>query len=345
MNKRTCNWIILGAILVAAGVSVWLVQSSGQGPEKAIARISPDQPGSSADGASGYVVSPFVPGDFQALAPAKRSPSDLKLVCPSVNESPVIDGIAGDAVWSLAKPITTLDFPSQRTITIRAVHTSDTIFFLVTFPDVSPSTTHKSFRWDREAGIYKPYNDREDMFAFKWSMQGLNANLLLRGGQPHRGDIWFWKACRTNPAGYADDKSHSYSTQKQNVHATEITPLAGNSPMYLLRTGDSGQSAYEEKIALDHQGPFAPRFINRQPTGSRADVSARGCWREGGWTVEFARKLDTGHDDDVAFTAGGRYLFIVSCYEMSGDTVHPEWSQPLYRTGDGFDRIVLEITR
>ena len=115
--------------------------------------------------------------------------------------------------------------------------------------------------------------------------------------------------------------------------------------MYLLRGGDSGKSAYQEKIALDYQGPFTPRFSNRRPVGSRADIQARGCWREGVWTVELARKLDTGHDDDVAFTVGGEYLFTVSCYEMFGDVVRAEWSQPLYSTGDGFDRIVLEITR
>jgi hypothetical protein len=294
---------------------------------------------------SGYAISPVAPGDFRDLVSAKRSPVDLKLSCPAVDEAPVIDGVADEAAWARAKKITTLDFSSQRTVTICTVHTSETIFFLVTFPDVSPSTTHKSFGWDQQAGIYKPSNDREDMFVFKWSMQGLGTDLSLRGLRPHRADVWFWKACRTNPVGYADDKWQSYSPRKEGDDSKEVMLSSGPGSMYLLRSGDSGQSAYKEKIAIDYQGSFAPRFANRQPSGSRADVSARGCWRQGTWTVEFARKLDTGHDDDVIFTVGGKYSFIVSCYEISGDIVHAEWSQPLYRTGDGFDRIVLEITR
>jgi len=328
-----------------AVVLLWLAQPLGQVPERAVGRITPDSIRPVTDIESGYAISPLAPGDFRALVPAKRLPVDLELLCATVDEAPVIDGVAGEVAWTRAKRITTLDFSSQRTITICAVHTSETIFFLVKFPDVSPSTTHKSFGWDKQAGIYKPSNDREDMFVFKWSMQGLDADLSLRGRRPHRADLWFWKACRTNPVGYADDKWQFYSPRKEGVDSKEVTFPSEKGSMYLLRSGDGGRSAYEERIAIDYQGPFAPRFANRQPTGSRADISARGCWREGIWTVEFARKLNTGHDDDVTFTVGGKYLFIVSCYEISGDTVHAEWSQPLYRTGDGFDRIVLEIAR
>jgi hypothetical protein len=37
-------------------------------------------------------------------------------------------------------------------------------------------------------------------------------------------------------------------------------------------------------------------------SGSIANVSARGLWKEGAWTVEFARALDTRHPDDRQFT-------------------------------------------
>ena len=81
----------------------------------------------------------------------------------------------------------------------------------------------------------------------------------------------------------------------------------------------------------------------RQPTGSRADVRAKGVWSNGQWTIEFARKLNTGHDDDVAFTPGDIYLFGVACYAMAYDTPHDAWSQPLYRTGDIFDRLLFTM--
>jgi hypothetical protein len=345
MNKRVYKWAILAAVLLAVSVSVWFVQPFGHGPARAVASSTPDLVKPFMRDKSGYAVSASAPGDYRALAAAKRSPTELTLVCSPVDQSPVIDGDPSDTAWTGAGKITTLDFSSQRTINISSVRSGEMIFFLVTYPDVSPSTTHKSFRWDRQAGIYKPNNDREDMFVFKWSMQGLDADLSLRSMRSHQADVWFWKSCRTNPVGYADDKLHSYAGRKQGANSVEIVSPGGNGSMYLLRSGDSGQSAYEEKIVFDYMGDFAPRFSNRQPLGSRADVSARGCWSEGNWTVEFARKLDTEHDDDVVFDVGGKYLFIVSCYEMSGDTVHEEWSQPLYRTGDGFDRITLDIAR
>jgi hypothetical protein len=344
MNKRMYKWAVMAVVIVVAAVSLWLVQPFGQGPAKAVGRSVSDLPKHLMGSGTGYAMSPVAPGDYRDLVPPKRSPRDLKLVCSSVEAPPVIDGVGNETVWAGAKKITTLDFSSQRTINIASVHTPEMIFFLVTYPDVSPSTTHKSFGWDDGAKIYKPSNDREDMFVFKWSMQGLDADLTLRGRQPHQADVWFWKACRTNPVGFSDDKHHTYS-HKQSDGGSKIVFSSENAPIYLLRSGDSGQSAYQEKIALDHTGPFVPRFSNRQPTSSRADVSAKGIWREGLWTIEFARKLNTGHDDDAPFAIGGEYLFIVSCYEMSGDTVRGEWSQPLYRTGDGFDRIVLDVAQ
>ena len=345
MVKQIGKCVASTAVVAVAVFGIWLMCSARPGPEPAAAQEASDPSTPPAAAGLGYAVSPVSPNEFKVPAKAKRAATELKLVCRSVDEAPEIDALSNDSVWSLAETVATLDFSSQRTITIAAVHTSEKIFFLVTYPDSAPSVTHKSFAWDEKADIYKPYNDREDMFVFKWSTEGPDVDLRLRGGQPHHADIWFWKACRTNPAGYADDKFHIYSTKKQNEGDTEIFPRPGRSAMYLIRRGDSGRSAYRENIPVDYAGPFAPRFSNRTPLGSRRDVQACGKWSDGLWTIQFERKLDTGDEGDVLLAVGGEYLFIVSCYEMSGDTVHPEWSQPLYRTGDGFDRILLQIVR
>ena len=39
--------------------------------------------------------------------------------------------------------------------------------------------------------------DREDVLGVKWSMDGPDGPLALSPHEPHRADIWFWKACRT----------------------------------------------------------------------------------------------------------------------------------------------------
>jgi len=55
------------------------------------------------------------------------------------------------------------------------------------------------------------------------------------------------------------------------------------------------------------------------PTGSAADVRAKGVWRDGRWTVELQRRLFTGHDDDTRFEPARRYKMAISTHDRSGD--------------------------
>lgn len=341
MTKLTRKRLAAAGMILAVGVAggVYFTQdrstkSSPWSPQPATASPPTD--------VGDYFVAPRAEGEFLLRVSPKRQPQELTLNCPAVLQAPDIDGDGGDRAWSAAESVTTLDYMSQREITLRTVHTADMIFFLVSYPDVSPSTTHRSFRWDAEAEIYKPTNDREDLFVFKWRMDGSGADLSLRGARAHKADIWFWKACRTDPVGYADDKWQSLSEQGDRRARQILTP--GQSPMHLIRSGDSGRSSYDAKVPVEYGGTFAPRFTNRQPQGSRADVRARGNWHDGAWTIEFARKLDTGNGDDVAFRIGATYAFIVSCYEIAGAKPNSTWHQPLYRSGDAFDKLVLRIT-
>jgi hypothetical protein len=260
-----------------------------------------------------------------------------------VKDVPIIDGRADEAVWNRAKAVTTLDFSSQRPITLKSVHTDDQVFFLVTFPDNAPSQTHRSWGWDTQDDIYKEMGDREDAFVFKWSMVGNNVNLGFRDPEPHRADIWYWKARRTNLSGYADDKWQGLSHQAHKEARKVSSSKHGT--LYLRRVGDTGQSAYKETLVYEYQGNVVPKFYPRQPQGSRADISAKGVWHDGRWSIEFARRLNTGNRDDMLFSPGGVYLFAVSCYEMANGRVQPDWTQPLYKTGDAFDRLLLRLAK
>jgi hypothetical protein len=260
-----------------------------------------------------------------------------------VQEPPVIDGRATESFWNTAPAVTTLDFASQRPITLKAVHTAAEIFLLVTYPDQAPSETHRSWGWDASEGVYKPLGDREDVLVLKWSMVGNQVNLSFRQAQPHYADIWFWKALRTNPMGYADDKMQLLQQEAQPDAATVLSPTHGT--LYLSRPGDAGEPAFAEKIFYAYQGDVVPRFYPQQPQGSRADVRAKGRWHQGAWTIELQRQLQTGHQDDIAFEPGGTYLFAVSCYEMAHGRVEPDLTQPLYKLGDAFDRLLLRIAR
>jgi len=215
----------------------------------------------------------------------------------------------------------------------------DEIFFLVTFPEEIPHETHKTWVWDTKEEVYREGPDREDVFIFKWSMSGNSANLRLREPEPHVADIWFWKAHRTNPSGYADDKGQSISSKPSQSARKITTPRHGT--LYFDRYGDTGKPPWDNHMFFEFKGDKLDQFSPRQPSGSRGDVRAKGVWSKAQWTIEFGRKLKTGNDDDIAFTPGSVYLFAVSCYAMAMDTPHPEWSRPLYRTGDTFDRLLL----
>ena len=55
------------------------------------------------------------------------------------------------------------------------------------------------------------------------------------------------------------------------------------------------------------------------PQGSRADIKALSRYADGSWTVVLYRKLDTGHDDDVAFNPRKKYNFAMALFDDSGD--------------------------
>jgi hypothetical protein len=61
--------------------------------------------------------------------------------------------------------------------------------------------------------------------------------------------------------------------------------------------------------------------INPAAEGSIADVRAKGVWRDGRWYLELSRRLDTGHDDDVAIPATGTIEIAVAVFDGLSNNV------------------------
>ena len=263
---------------------------------------------------------------------AASSSAEQILLAEKVAEPPVIDGKDNDPVWNKAEQVITQDQANNLSIAARAIYTTQDIFILVKFKDPDESRTHKSWQWDKGLSLYKVGYDREDIFVIKWNMNPEPTDLSIYSDDPYLADIWYWKARRTDPVGYADDKTHKLKSEKER-DATELKSKSDKA-IYLIRSADKGTSAYKMDMKMDYQGEVLPRYINRQPTGSRADVKAKGNWRDGEWTIEFARALDTGNQDDVQFEVDKKYLLGVSRYEIAGRPPNEKLSQPLYGTGD-----------
>ena len=166
-------------------------------------------------------------------------------------------------------------------------------------------------------------------------------DLSIYADNPYQADIWYWKACRTDGVGFADDKTHVLSTEKDS-DATEIISKTGKT-MYLLRKGDTGTGAYSIELIPEFEGEILARYSLHQPTGSRSDVHAKGLWADGKWTIEFRRRLVTGHQDDLQFSTAKKYLFGVSRYEIAGRKENTKLSTPLYGTGDINETLWLEF--
>ena len=260
-----------------------------------------------------------------------------------VTAPPVIDGEATDAVWQNVQEIKTYDKTADLTITLKAVYTDAEIFLLINFPDPDESRTHKSWIWDSGRELYTVGNDREDVFVIKWGITPGTTDLSINADNPYQADIWYWKACRTDGIGFADDKLHTYS-EKENSDATKTVSRSGKT-MYLLRTGDTGTSAYSTTLQSEYEGDILPRFRVNQPTGSRGDVRAKGRWDKGFWTIEFGRKFQTGNEDDVQFNTTQKFLFGVSRYEIAGRELASKLSNPLFGTGDVSESLWLKFMK
>lgn len=254
-----------------------------------------------------------------------------------------IDGIETEGAWKNVKAVTTIDSIAQVEISIKSVYSNTTIYFLVSYLDKDESRLHRCWIWDKEKEMYIEGPTREDIFVFKWKLDEDTKDLSIYSDESYAADIWYWKAYRTDPEGFADDKIQrlfSYPTKD----SYEITSKSGNK-MYIQRQGDTGRSSYKSKIFIDYQGDMIHRYEVRQPQSSRADVRAKGVWKDGRWTIEFARALVTDNLDDINFHSLDRsYGFGVSRYEIAGRP--PENSdQSLFGSGDITELLTLEFQK
>jgi hypothetical protein len=151
-----------------------------------------------------------------------------------------------------------------------------------------------------------------------------------------KGDLWHWKAARSDPAGFADD---TWLTQisdqaggrmsdagkggdKRNVTEDKFKPLYMKSPNKAL--GKYGVLLAADAVEIRDYSLFKPGDtityrLPVAPEGSVADIKALSRHADGRWTLMLSRGLDTGHDDDVAFNPQRKYSFAMAVFDDSGD--------------------------
>lgn len=163
--------------------------------------------------------------------PAWEAPEGALVAVP-VDAAPTLDGVADDAAWANAQPVTVKvqkgfnEFTTEAEL--KAVYTADTVYFMLTYADPTESWFRSPWQ-KQEDGTWKQIKDPndkggdnntlyEDKFALIWNINnsiadfnefgcqvachdGENPDLKPYGNkytanEGELGDIWHWKSIR-----------------------------------------------------------------------------------------------------------------------------------------------------
>ena len=258
-------------------------------------------------------------------APLQQAP---ELVAAKVAKLPAIDGKADDDAWKSARELKAgidepLEEKPKKMISLKAVHDGDSICILLVWEDPDKNDQHCPFAWKGSA--YEPDEEKaEDFCSIGFALEG-KFDSDMKAGVESRWDVWEWCAARTNPSGFAIDRTHAYTKAKppEAVKSKKMTDR-NQGQIYFSHPVDEGTPCFKKIEAPEKKGAdVVPQYVPQTPAGSAADVQAKGEWANGKWTVEFKRKLNTGHKDDTAFASGKAVEFAVAAFDKceKGDHV------------------------
>jgi hypothetical protein len=266
-----------------------------------------------------------------------------------------------DAAWEKAPAIEVPFegkevFAGKKTaVKTQAVYTDDSVYFLFKWRDPTLSVTKGAWIYDGQAWTHQKGN--EDRISLLFEIDRIN-NFATRGcaivchvpqGAPsakegrfgtssaaEKGDLWHWKAARSDPAGFADDTWLTAVSEKKggrkndagnggdSSNETEDKSLPKYMPAPGTALGKHGVllAAHASEIsdyAMFKSGDTLTHRMPKTPEGSRADIKAVSQYADGAWTVMLHRRLDTGNEDDVAFNPRRKYNFAMALFDDSGD--------------------------
>ncbi|NTU48719.1 MAG: hypothetical protein HGA84_06905 [Syntrophobacteraceae bacterium] len=286
-----------------------------------------------------------------SLAAAKQT-----LTAVYVKEAP---GGLDDPAWQKAKAVE-IPFEGKEkfagkkaSVTTRALYTDDGIFLLFNWKDEAKSVTKDAWAFDGQKWEHRKGN--EDRIALLFEVNRIN-NFATKGcaitchgppGAPtkqfkfatasaaEKGDLWHWKAARSDPYKHADDTWLTAAGEKTGRMSDAGSggdvknEVEDKSKPRLMQDPNKKPSApgfllVEEAVEIKDYSVFKPGDVityqmPKKPEGSRADIKALSNHADGQWTLMLSRKLDTSNEDDVAFNVKKSYSFAMALFDDSGD--------------------------
>ena len=264
-----------------------------------------------------------------------------------------------DPVWQKAKP---LDVPfvgkekfagKKASVITQAVYTDNEIIFLFKWKDATKSLTKGAWQFDGEK--WSHLKGDEDRISLLFEINRIN-NFATKGcavtchgaaGAPikefkfatasaaEKGDLWQWKAARSDPykavddgwltaagekTGRKDDAGGGGDARNETADKSKPQLMQDPSKKPSVPVCSSPKRRSRSLITPSSRRTIPlPTGMPKKPSGSRGDVRAESRYADGGWTVMLSRKLDTGNDDDVAFNTKKKYSFGMALFDDSMD--------------------------
>jgi hypothetical protein len=282
------------------------------------------------------------------------------LAAKQVKEAPT--GL-DDPVWSTAKPIE-VPFEGKEkfegdkaAVTTKAVYSGDRIYFLFKWQDPTTTLSVTKSAWQYDGQKWTHMKGDEDRIALLFEINRINnfatkgcaivchvppGALGARGGKfgtataAEKGDLWHWKAARSDPDGVAEDTYLTMIGEKEGGRKSDAGPGGDmknetedkSKPKFMLAPGKKlaknnillAEDAVEIKdYAAFKAGDVITYRLPKKHEGSHGDIAAMSRYADGAWTVMLSRKLDTGHDDDVVFNTRKTYNFAMALFDDSAD--------------------------
>ena len=233
-------------------------------------------------------------------------------------------------------------------VTMKALYTQDTIYFLAQYKDPTESLRRQPWVKQQD-GSWKalPGSEAyEDKFALIWNVNnsikgfseqgcavtchattpGRDRPLKYTNADGEIGDTWHMKIVRTNPVGQVDDQyvdndtkaaeagrksdpktAGGYSDNKKEGQNTPVYAPPGYKPAPPYWIMDSEKTPFDD--SKFKAGDEVAGIVIAQITGDRGDISAKAVWKDGTWTAEWSRKLQTGNKFDVEFDDAKKEYF------------------------------------
>ena len=217
----------------------------------------------------------------------KNIPSQKSITVKKILSRPFLDGIAVDECWRKVpcSKIRIVDGKNILFLSLKACTDGRKIYFLIQYPTPGEIRKHQSWHWNPVLQAYIPGKEKEESFTIILTQQKDNIK---------KADVWVWRAARTDPVNKADDLFF------------QITDKANQAKKSIVM--DAGTNCWFSKYFGDFAGSELPRFYNRTPQGSLADIDAKGTWDRNFLTIEFSRVLNTGNEDDIKLMTGKYYI-------------------------------------